>query len=357
MKSGQQNKSDKRQPHMADRGIHLIQLSTFHIDCILVWTRLHLASTWIARNTIEWLHQLYRYVSSFLTTPFESLKGVGDEHIHPNPTGLLSAHVFFNAMTAKAGASNGDSGTTFPPALVTETLQYRLDTGNIAKQGGQRGSLTRCAQKFGIFQSNLLASQPDAAAIETAKQDLSQDLDMCKLELYKLILLQRNLDAQMELNQEAQDGRTAEIDRWSEEVRSSRSEASQAQDMKRCFQEYEALAKLTNENHPQSAWALKEKLSKVEEQIEKLKQEETETGHLMKVREGQFQLLIQYMLDFKRSLNDTEEDAKLLELAKKAKRQGNDNEEGAKSKVTKSSVNKAEAMDVDKEDEGLYEDL
>jgi hypothetical protein len=257
-------------------------------------------------------------------------------------------------MTASESRAGASDAATFPPPLVTETLQYRLDTGNIAKQGGQRGSLTRCAQKFGIFQSNLMASQPDAEAIEKAKQGVSQDLNLCKLELYKLILLQRNLDAQLELNQKAQDGRQAEIDEWSQEVRSSQSEASQAQDMKRCFQEYEALAKLTNENHPQSSGALKEQLSWVEEDIEKLKQEEAETDHLVKVREGQFQLLIQYMLDLKRSLNDTEEDAKLLELAKKA----NEGAKGsANTKGIKSAVDKAEAMDVDKEDEGLYEDL
>lgn len=267
--------------------------------------------------------------------------------------------------SSKAIASNGgggsSSGGTFPPPLVTETLQYRLDTGNLAKQGGQRGSLTRCAQKFGVFQSHLLAEQPDAEAIEAAKQDLSQDMGLCQLELYKLILLQRNLEAQVELNQKAQDNRQAEIDQWSEEVQSSLAEASQAQEMRRCFQEYEALAKLTNENHPQSSRTLKEQLSKVENEIQKLKQEEAETGHLIKVREGQFQLLIQYMLDLKRSLNDTEEQAKLDDLAKTAKKQGDEVQKAevkAQIKGTKSATNKGESMDVDgDDDEELYEDL
>ena len=267
-----------------------------------------------------------------------------------------------DAATATAEAneitSHGGGDTAFPPPLVAETLQYRLDTGNIAKQGGQRGSLTRCAQKFGIFQSNLLAKVPDAETIEASKQDLCQDLEMFELEMYKLILLQRNLDAQVEINHKAQQhDRQAEIEKWSEEVRSSQSEAGRAQEMKRCFQEYEALAKLTNENHPHSTRALKEEVSKIVAEIEQLKAEEAKTNHLMKVREGQFQLLIQYMLDLKRSLNDTEEQATLEELAKKAPREV-DKEDAAQDRANDSAMNKAEAMDVDdEEEEGLYENL
>ena len=49
--------------------------------------------------------------------------------------------------------------TPFPPPIISETLQYRLATGNIGKNGGQRGSLTRCAQKFGTLQQRLRKKQ------------------------------------------------------------------------------------------------------------------------------------------------------------------------------------------------------
>ena len=69
------------------------------------------------------------------------------------------------------------------PPLVAETLQYRLDTGIISKNGGQRGSLTRCAQKYGIFLSKLQTNAPDAEEIEAAKGELVQDLRLYQLEI------------------------------------------------------------------------------------------------------------------------------------------------------------------------------
>lgn len=249
------------------------------------------------------------------------------------------------------GGTNTDNPEGFPPPLVTETLQYRLETGNIAKQGGQRGSLTRCAQKFGIFQSHWLAPQPDAEAIESSKQDLTQDLEYFKLELYKLLLLQKNLDAQVQMNQKAEQERQAEIEKWSQDVQASQSEASHALETKLCFMEYEAFAKMTNEKHPQSIRALKDQLAKVQTEIQRYQAEEGVTDHLLKVRGAQFQLLIQYMMDLKRSLNDSEEQEKLLELAKQSNAQS-DSGDG----TTKKGGKPSESMDVD-EDEGLYEDL
>jgi len=258
-------------------------------------------------------------------------------------------------MTQGAASVSGPNGVEFPPPLVTETLQYRLETGNIAKQGGQRGSLTRCAQKFGVFQANLLATEPDAEAIESSKQDVVQDLESFKLELYKLLLLQRNLHTQVELNQKAQEGREAEIEKWSKEVLTSQSEASHALETKSCFMEYEALAKLTNENHPQSSRALNGQLAKVQKEIEELESEKAVTDHLIKVRESQFQLLIQYMMDLKRSLNDSEEQEKLLKLAKQSKSQ-NETDDGTQLESARGSDSKPESMEVD-DDEGLYGDL
>ncbi len=263
-------------------------------------------------------------------------------------------------MTANTSTSTSTSGTKsdgiFPPPLVTETLQYRLETGNIAKQGGQRGSLTRCAQKFGIFQSNLLAEKADAEAIETSKQDLVQDLELCKLELYKLILLQRNLAAQVERNQTAEEDRQKEIDKWSELVQSGQSQASNAKLTKRCFLEYEALAKMTNENHPQSSRALKEQLAVVQNEIDMLKEEKAATDYMRKVRESQFHLLIQYMMDLKRSINDTEEQGKILNGAKESTGKSVGASEGDKEEEVE-----VESMDVDdddeEEEEGLYGDL
>ena len=96
------------------------------------------------------------------------------------------------------------------PPLVSETLQYRLDTGIIGKNGGQRGSLTRCAQKFGTYQSKLLlastaameedddnnSKQSQQNQLEVAQQDLIQDLNWYQLDWNKLVLQQQQFQAQ-----------------------------------------------------------------------------------------------------------------------------------------------------------------
>ena len=217
---------------------------------------------------------------------------------------------------ADSTSTDATKPTLIPPPLVPETLQYRLETGNIAKQGGQKGSLTRCAQKLGIFQHQLLGTAtPDAQEIESSKQDLMRDLELCQLELYKLLLLQRNLERQVQRNEQAQQEREQAIEQWTQELQSSQSAARQAQWTQSCFLEYEALATMIQEHHPQSSRILQEQLSDVEKQMVELKQEESVTDHMIRVREGQFHLLIQYMLDLKRSLNDTEDEERLLDVA------------------------------------------
>ena len=233
--------------------------------------------------------------------------------------------------------------------MEASTLQYRLETGNIAKQGGQRGSLTRCAQKLGIFRGNLAASQPDPERIQGSKHDLIQDIELFKVELLKLILLQKNLHAQVALNQNLIEDCQAKIDESSGEVMAGQAEANRALETKRCFEEYEAVAKMTNELHPRTTRELKEQLTAALKQIDVLKKEDAAVDHVLKVREGQFQLLIQYMTDLKRSLNDTDEQQKLLHLAHQAAAE----DDGTNCEGT----GKTYMMEVDDEADGLYGDV
>lgn len=285
----------------------------------------------------------------------------------PEMTTDTTATTTTNNNKSNNNNNNGSGSvvpTLIPPPLVAETLQYRLETGNIAKQGGQRGSLTRCAQKLGTFQSHLLASSPDAEQIESSKQDLLQDLELCQLELYKLILLQRNLDAQVRWNATAEQDRQHEIDTWSESVQSSQAMAQQAQWTKSCFLEYEALATLINDHHPQCSRVLKEKLTEMETQIAELKQEDTMTDQMMKIREGQFHLLIQYMLDLKRSLKDTNDGEQQMDVAHQVSNEDNTKKQQGPSHANRSkgkAGNKEviDSMDVDDEvdaDDGTADD-
>lgn len=252
--------------------------------------------------------------------------------------------------------NNNNNGTALPtlipPPLVPETLQYRLETGTIAKQGGQRGSLTRCAQKLGIFQTQLLASSPDAEQIESSKQDLLQDLELCQLELYKLILLQRNLDAQVRWNINAEQDRQTEIDTWSQAVQSSQTEAQQAQWTKSCFLEYEALATMIQDHHPQSSRVLTEQLTEMDHQIAELKHEESITQHMVKVRESQFHLFIQYMLDLKRSLNDTDDEERLIDVANQVGNDQTKQDGPSRASRPKGKNDLVDSMDVDDDPDG-----
>ena len=215
-------------------------------------------------------------------------------------------------MTQTVEASSpggGDEGTPFPPPLVTETLQHRLITGNISKLGGQRGSLTRCAQRYGAFRSKLTAEKPDAEAIETSKQELSKELNLYKLEITKLILLQKNLEAQVAQNNQMEAEKSKAIEALAEEVAESQGEAHRWQETRKCYMDYENLAKLANANHSQPTSKLKEQISQVQEEIEKFQKEQESVDEVLAVRETQFQLLMQYMLDLKRSLSE-EDDSK-----------------------------------------------
>ena len=240
------------------------------------------------------------------------------------------------------------TNNTTPPPLSAETLKYRLMTGNMSKHGGLRGSLTRCAQKFGAFQSELRSETPDAEKIETSKQDLVQDLSFYQLELAKLVLLHENMLQQVERNQAAEEARNTEIEEWTEKVKASQAEANKAKAVEACFEEYETVAKLINTRNPQSCLQLRSNIAALHKEMETLKKEEATTDNILEVRESQFQLLMQYMLDLKKSLNDPEEQKMTQELAE--------------SKATKEATMKQgdeeeqDAMQVD-DDEALYDGL
>jgi hypothetical protein len=252
----------------------------------------------------------------------------------------------------KAQPSSPEKSSSFPPPLVPEVLQYRLDTGNIGKSGGQRGSLTRCAQKYGTFQSKLLHDK-DAEAIETSKGELVQELQLFQFELVKLGLQQQILAAQVEENKATKAEREARIQEEKSEVQVIQAKAQRAQETRNCWLEYEALAKLAQEKCSQPRRKLEKQIEQVKKELQDLKDQQESVNEVLHVRESQFQLLLQYMLDLKRSLND-EEDEEASPYTKKQKK--NEDEEGAVE-----DQDEAVAMDVDgeeeEEEEGLYGDL
>lgn len=202
-------------------------------------------------------------------------------------------------------------GRPSPPLITAETLQYRLETGNIGKLGGQRSSLTRCAQKYGAFQVRLLAEHPDAEAIETSKQDLVRELELFELEMRKLILWQQQLERQVKRNQEQQQKRELEITMLSKQVKESSNQSKMAREIQGCFAEYEILAKLINDNHPTPIDDLQQQIDGMRSDVNEVGEETNTKDKILKVREAQYQLLIQYMIDMKRSVEEETNDDQL----------------------------------------------
>lgn len=186
-------------------------------------------------------------------------------------------------------------------------LQFRLDTGNLLAGGGQRASLTRCAQKYGAYQMNLQASQPNPEDIETAKDNLQRELQLFELEMTKLILWEKGLERQVQKNQGVIQRREQEMTTLQQAVTESTAAANHSVQTRNCQSEYEALARLINDKHSTPQEELRSKIESIQTEQTRVDQEIAETEETLKVREAQFQLLIQYMLDLKRTLKEDED--------------------------------------------------
>lgn len=195
------------------------------------------------------------------------------------------------------------------PVITTETLQYRLDTQNFGKTGGQRSSLTRCAQKYGSFKAELSSTTPDAQAIEKIKGELVREVELCDLELTKLILWQQNLERQAQRNERIAAEREETIQTMKEKVNESRIVSNKSMEQRNCLSEYESLARVINESHPTSSAILQTQIDEMKTEIATLEKESAEKDEIIKVREAQYQLLIQYMTDLKQSLKEDEQDS------------------------------------------------
>jgi len=240
-----------------------------------------------------------------------------------------------------------DDGDDVPvpivPLITTETLQYRIDTQNFGKSGGQRGSLTRCAQKYGSFQSELLSSPSSAPNnadnndnnIGKIKLDLVREVELFNLEITKLILWSNNLETQIKRNKVIQSKRDKEIIDMKNQVVESSVRTNTSLRRRNCIMEYESLAKVINDKHPISSTELKKQIDEIKLEISMLEDETVAKDEKLKVRGSQYQLLIQYMLDLKQSIkeDDDENDG-----------DGVDN-------------NKPKSMEVDEDDDDLYGDL
>lgn len=221
-----------------------------------------------------------------------------------------------------------------PTVITNEILQNRLLAG-LGIKGGARGSLTRCVARL---------QDEDAAAADA----LVRELEHSQIEITKLLLtLQKN---QMELRVVQKDTEKFHEQTETERavVEGKRTELKQQLEVTACEREYDALAKLCANRHPTSRRVLQQQLDAVTEQCKQTKGELQTSKAQVEVRQAQFQLLMQCILDLKQSLTEP-----LYVKIQEKDADESEQEEG--------QADETEDMDVDtterKNEEDLYDDL
>lgn len=199
------------------------------------------------------------------------------------------------------------------PALSNETVQERLTTG-VGSKGGTRGSLTRCATKFGALCAKLQQQQQAGAAdadpdpessIDALKDELKREVRLFQVEMKKwLIMIQSSQKELIDAKQQEEQSAKL-VQEKQEQIQQLRTKAAKVARTRKCWQEYETLAKLARQRSPRRV--LQSKMEKMNSDLVKTKKQLYETAAESKVREKQFHLLIQCMLDLKRSLGEVVE--------------------------------------------------
>jgi hypothetical protein len=219
---------------------------------------------------------------------------------------VLSNHTMPPKKPPTAAAAAAAAASLKPPPIGTDILQFRLDTGNMGKLGGQRASLTKCAQALGICIKATSAVGNDRSALQTSKQELKRELHLFELEMTKLLLLQQQREKQVQVNAKILKEREVKITHLQQTVQESSKQAHHALSQQHARQEYDAIAKLILEQHPISQQNLMQKIGDIKQQSQQVDVELSKTNKAMQLRGAQFQLLFQYMNDLKRSLQEEE---------------------------------------------------
>ena len=253
-------------------------------------------------------------------------------------------------------ASSSTSTTTFPPSFSSETLKYRLLTGTMLQSGGQKGSLTRCVQKFALLEQQKKQLQksdgdvtnnnnnnnnnddddnnnngndvPPSKNKRGGTEELKQELQLYQMELTRLVLLQQTLEKEIQENDNTNINLLqGQIQELADQVQQRSDEADRAKQVQSCFLEYEALARLANSNNQSSSRKLRNEIEQVQNEIREYEKEDEKVDQILKVRTSQFQLLIQHMHDLKRYLFEVEEEQEEVEQEEVEQEEEEDKEE------------------------------
>lgn len=243
-----------------------------------------------------------------------------------------------------------------PPSLSNKTLQQRLLTGASIK-GGARGSLTRCAAKLGSLNAKLASTGGSSTDEEilAIKDELKREVRLFQIEMHKTMIMIQSAEKELQDVTAAEQQMAASVEQKQQAVQELRNQAASVAKTRKCWKEYEALAKLARQRSPRRI--LQAKMDKANADLETTKKKLYETAAESKVREKQFHLLIQVMTDLRRSLGEAIE----IPPPPKKKDDDDDEEEDKKKKPaaqqTGKEVDKGGVVQMETEDDDDEGDL
>jgi hypothetical protein len=227
-------------------------------------------------------------------------------------------------------ATTTTTTTTTSVHLDNATLRERILTSGA---GNARGSLTKVASQYRDFIHQLMRTRcahdgPDddddnnnkKSATATAATNLKTELLLHDLEIRKLILSSQAYNGNSTTYTSTLSQMQNSVSTIQHEIETLTSTLVQQRQIHSRRKEYNALAKLANEQHP-PIYKTKSELEQVNEQIQLVEQEVRESTEKLQLREKQLRLLMSCLGDLKSSSNEEE-------IVKKTTMEVGNNEEG-----------------------------
>ena len=199
--------------------------------------------------------------------------------------------------------------TTTSAKLDNATLRERILTSGA---GNARGSLTKVASQYRDFIHQLTRTRSDCGADDNNKSksaaaatNLKTELLLHDVEIRKLILSSKATHGNSSTYTSTLTRMQSSLSSIQQDIETLTSTYLQQGQIHSRRKEYNALAKLANEQHP-PIHKTKNELEQIQEQIQLVGREVNEATLKLTVREKQLRLLMSCLGDLKASLNEEE---------------------------------------------------
>jgi len=233
-------------------------------------------------------------------------------HIHRQPTST-------SMPTAPTATATG-APQQQPPPVDPQTIQERL----LTREGGGvvgRGSLLKISHKYREFLKMVLAAtaSPSGAneeqktEIRVAKEALQRELRLHALEMRKITLVGDAALSELAQYEEATRQIDADVAATRAEIDRLQTELTYEKKVRQNREEYESLAKMANARPARRE--TEAKLQEIEEEMNRIAEEEAANAAELEIRSKQYALLMQTINDLKSTIAEDETKKRALEEA------------------------------------------